>query len=67
MVKYWNCQTTNYASINSFQDTTDTLYLSFQIYKLSLITNMYIYDMFKMLSQTSFTLSQFLDICKLIK
>ena len=28
-IKYGNCQTANYASINSFQDTTYTLYLSF--------------------------------------
>ena len=53
-VKYGNCQTTNYTSINSFQDTIDTLYLSFQIYKLSLITNMYIHDIFKMLSKNKF-------------
>ena len=30
-------------SINLFQDTTYTLYLSFQIYKQSLIANIYIY------------------------
>ena len=53
-VKYGNCQTTNYTSINSFQDTIYTLYLSFQIYKLSLIANMYIYDIFKMLSKNKF-------------
>ena len=33
----------NYTSINSFQDTAYTPYLSFQIYTLSLIPNMYIY------------------------
>ena len=47
--KIWELSNHKLQSINSFHDSTYTLYLSFQIYKLSLITNMYISDIFKML------------------
>ena len=67
-VKYGNCQTTNYTSINSFQDTIYTLYLNFQIYKLSLIANMYIYDIFKMLSKNKFyTLDRYRYRCIILQ